>query len=356
MKDCLPESWQKRINSRVMPYVLDMEGDRASLLRNGRLVGEMDFQQGQINTSEKVLLTPHEVPLVVKLPKKSVLSREISLPAAAKENLRQVIAYELDRFTPFNASQVYFDYKVLRLDDSGERLTVQVVVVPLKKLQSVFEPLQAANIPVDVVTAEGLDEGLNFLPKAARPGINLKRVIKRGAPAFIILSLIIGLLVMPLLQQRKIAIEMQAWENNLRNKAQQVLALREQLETQQQDLETVRQQWRKTPPLVNVLKELTDLLPNDTSLQKLDIKGNQLTMRGLSAQASSLISLLEKSPGFTDPHFLSSVTQQRGKELFNLSAQIVMPFPLSGETQPVPEGAAANNKGDKSRAATGGKG
>ena len=334
---CMPEKWRRRINSHVMPFHLEISGSLGRLLRDGHVVGEIDFDHEQVNAPEKVLLAPHEVPLVVRIPKSWVLMRDITLPLAARENLRQVIGFEMDRFTPFTVDQVYYDYKVKGSDNAGERLNVQVVVVPLRKIQPVLDLLTREGIAVDVITAEGLDESLNFLPKAARPKVNLKRLVKRGFPVLLIFSLVIALMLAPLMQKRKIAIEMQAWENNARKKANAVLKLREQLDQEISALEETRALWTQAPPLVNVLKELTDLLPNDTSLQQLDIKGNEVTMRGLSLQASSLISLLENAPGFDDPHFLSPVTQQRGKELFNLSARIVMPFPLTGEISKTPQ-------------------
>jgi hypothetical protein len=68
----------------------------------------------------------------------------------------------------------------------------------------------------------------------------------------------------------------------------------------------------------------------------METKGTELIINGTSGQASSLIGLLQKAPGFDDPHFLSPVTQQRGKELFNLSATINMPFPREpGMERPV---------------------
>jgi len=66
-------------------------------------------------------------------------------------------------------------------------------------------------------------------------------------------------------------------------------------------------------------------LPDDTYLQQLEIKGKRMVIRGLSGQASALIGLLEQSPLFQGPRFLSPVTRQRDKELFHLEAVIGIP-------------------------------
>ena len=41
------------------------------------------------------------------IPESSTLTRNLSLPAAAEDNLRQVLGFEMDRQTPFKADQVH---------------------------------------------------------------------------------------------------------------------------------------------------------------------------------------------------------------------------------------------------------
>lgn len=56
------------------------------------------------------------------------LVRRVSMPAATEENLRQVLAFEMDRLTPFRAEEVYFDYHVVSRDAAGGQLGVQLAV------------------------------------------------------------------------------------------------------------------------------------------------------------------------------------------------------------------------------------
>ncbi len=51
--------------------------------------------------------------LILRLTGQEAIQKELALPAAVKENLSQVVAYELDRYTPFKAEQVYFAVKPL---------------------------------------------------------------------------------------------------------------------------------------------------------------------------------------------------------------------------------------------------
>jgi general secretion pathway protein L len=69
-----------------------------------------------------------------------------------------------------------------------------------------------------------------------------------------------------------------------------------------------------------VLRELTELLPNDAwlTLVALDAKGVELT--GQATTASALIPLLENSPRFERVEFASPVTRGRDREQFRIQA------------------------------------
>ena len=69
-----------------------------------------------------------------------------------------------------------------------------------------------------------------------------------------------------------------------------------------------------------VLRELTELLPNDAwlTLVSLDAKGVELT--GQANAASGLIPLLENSPRFERVEFASPVTRGRDREQFRIQA------------------------------------
>lgn len=324
---CLPAAIAERITSRVNPFILELGTDSARLYRDGRQLGEIHLGGAVIDPSVAALLKPHEHPLSILLPSDWVLNRTVALPAAAQENLRQVIGFELDRFTPFSAAQVYFDYQLNTRDGDADMLSVDVALAPRKRVDGWLEALRSAGIAVDTLSAAGLWDDANLLPPELRPRLNLKRLAQRMLPVTLVIVLLGAAMALPLWQKREIAIAMQSREAALRGKAQEVIKLRENVDKEIKSLEKIRDQWQAFPPVLDVLQVLTKLLPDDTSLQRMEVKGNTLTINGTSSSASSLIGLLQESPAFDAPHFLSPVTQQRGKEVFNLSARINMPFP-----------------------------
>ncbi len=324
---CLPGALAERVASGVTPYILEIRGERAELYRDGKKLGEVLLGSTVVDPAVSALLKSHEHPLAVLLPVDWLLSRTIALPAAARENLRQVISFELDRFTPFSAEQVYFDFHLNARREGADMLPVEVALVPRKRVDDWLGVLRSAGIAVDSLSAAGLWDDANLLPPALRPRLNLKRLAQRMAPAALVVVLLATAMALPLWQKREIAISLQSREAALRGKAGKVMELRERADEEIKALEVIRDQWQTFPPVLDVLQVLTNLLPDDTSLQRMEVKGKTLTINGTSSSASSLIGLLQNSPAFDNPHFLSPVTQQRGKEVFNLAANINMPFP-----------------------------
>ncbi len=64
--------------------------------------------------------------------------------------------------------------------------------------------------------------------------------------------------------------------------------------------------------------------PDDTWLNRIDIRGNEIQIQGESSTAEMLISLVDSSPLFQNPQFRSPVTQvpRSERERFHLSAEL----------------------------------
>ena len=67
---------------------------------------------------------------------------------------------------------------------------------------------------------------------------------------------------------------------------------------------------RQSPVKLPLIQELSQKLPKDTWVTRVSIKRDQVEVRGYSASASKLISLLEQSNFFKDTQFKGSVTTQ----------------------------------------------
>ena len=84
--------------------------------------------------------------VVVALPAAQVLRKTIMLPAAVEENLKQALAYDLDRHTPFKADEVYFDATVVGRDVAKNEIRVDWVAA-LKTVVTKLADARKAGAP-----------------------------------------------------------------------------------------------------------------------------------------------------------------------------------------------------------------
>jgi general secretion pathway protein L len=79
---------------------------------------------------------------VLCLPRSEAAFNRILLPAAARENLAQVLEYELEQLVPLPRDQVYFDYSVRPLGE--DRLEVLLMCIPRAVVRGYLEALEEA--------------------------------------------------------------------------------------------------------------------------------------------------------------------------------------------------------------------
>ena len=66
--------------------------------------------------------------------------------------------------------------------------------------------------------------------------------------------------------------------------------------------------------IVELIDEISRVLPDHTWIARLDLKGSELQIQGQSSAASSLIRIIESSPWFENVRFTSPVVQISGTD------------------------------------------
>src|SRR5688500_3048862 len=78
----------------------------------------------------------------LRLARDEALVRRVWLPAATEENLAQVIGFEMDRFTPFRAEDVYFDHRIVARDAASAQVQVEIAVARREAVDAKVERLR----------------------------------------------------------------------------------------------------------------------------------------------------------------------------------------------------------------------
>jgi general secretion pathway protein L len=269
--------------------------------------------------------------LALCLPQEAVLRRRLLLPDAARDNLRQIGTFEMDRQTPFRPDQVYYDLRELPGPAPAGRIAAELIAVPRAAVDAKLEHLRNAGIAIDAVDLCEGDKrlGVNLLPQGmARVHRDPRRRLNlalAGAAALLLL-LCLG----KWLDNREDALTaMQAQVDDMHADAQKVSLLRKQLEDSAGASGFLARRKTESVAVVDVLQDLTARIPDDTWLERFTVDGNggHIGMQGQSAKASSLIDVLQNSKLLTGANFQGVIQRDpaTNKERFYLDAQLRKP-------------------------------
>ncbi len=255
------------------------------------------------------------------------LVKVFKLPAVAEENLRQVVAFEMDRLTPFKATQVYFDVRVLERLAQTRQIRVELALVPRPKLDLILDELAALDWRPDRVDVDGGPGGLGdyLLPdRFRRPTGRLPKILTIASSVLLFL-LALAVVGLPILKNRGMLAELQREVKLAGKVAQEVQGLREDAEKLANENGFLSQKKRQEPAMVDMLEELTKVIPDQTSLNGLQYRERKVIVQGQSPAASSLIELIEASPYFKNTSFVSPVTKDvsNGQERFQIASEVV---------------------------------
>jgi len=248
--------------------------------------------------------------LHLRLPRAAVFTRTVTLPSAAAANLRRVLRFEMDRLTPFAEQEVLFDCRVVGRRTDKQQLDVELAVTRKTPIETPLAQLEAAGHPPWSVDGPGLWEGANLLRgeashrNPATPASTWWAIVLLGI-------LVIAVLATPLWQARSVVVELDGRLQQARQQAGTVTRLQRQLDDASALTNFVRLRRQERVPTVELLRALTEDLPDDTWLQQLAIRGDNVELQGESARATLLIELLEQSPYFDSVAFRAPLTKAR---------------------------------------------
>ncbi|MGI9418822.1 MAG: PilN domain-containing protein [Geminicoccaceae bacterium] len=266
------------------------------------------------------------LPITARLASHLGMRRLIELPLSAKDDLHQLLAFELDRLTPFKADNVYFAWRIKDADSKTGRMKVALEVAPKVIVDRALDLASAHGRDIDRVELEctGTDcEPLDLLPRnhGDKPAGNwLSRLLR--LTTLILLAVAIAL---PIRKQMTVIDRLEAEIATVRALAEESLVLREQLAFISDEAGFLADTRSSRPTMTEALAELTRLIPDQSHMLQLRISDRSVDLNGLAEKASDLLAILDESPMLTSPRFKSPVTkdQRSGKERFQISVDLL---------------------------------
>jgi general secretion pathway protein L len=300
-------------------------------LKRGRVVSSLpDADNGSdpLDALSQIAKARPGAKIDLLLPLAACFERRIEIPATAERQGRSILALDFERSTPFKLSDVYTGHTFVPSKDRKGWLSASQFVVKRKFVDRTIESIEALGLKVDrldVWNADGQTPvGLNFFDRSgdAAPSSASRR--PRLLMSAVVLGLAVSALWMDLSRREAALAALELDVSAARQKAEVLRNERTVAEVARKDSDAVRAYKSGQLPSVEILDQMTRLLPDDVFLNDVTIEGDLVDVSGQAKSSSAVISLLERSPAFKDATFTSPVTfdANADKERFSLRLRL----------------------------------
>jgi len=336
LSQAMPLAWKQKLQYAQRRVTLSLKPDSLSVgvdknrtlspLQTISMAQDPSLQKQQVED----LLIDHELqeaPRFLLLDLDSVLNTQMQLPLAAEPNLAQVLSFEMDRQTPFKASDVYYDWKILHRGSESGKIKLDLFVVPRADVDGQVKSasdwgFQLAG--VDILDGERT-MGLNLLPADRRVrSANRKARLNfaLGGAFAILLALVMAQSLS--LRSHQVA-ELEQAITEVQGEARAVSQVKKQIGDSSEAAGFLATKRAETPLSIAVLADITRILPDDTYLDRLVITKSSVQLQGKSQNAQQLIELVNQSDLLDDAAFRGStrLDARSGLEIFEVNAVVV---------------------------------
>lgn len=322
----LPISLRRMVRTQLPRLVLEMHETNAFSAywkQDGKYqpLGEYSLNDDDIDlfSAPPKRLTKTQHLVEVQLDPQQGLSLDQRFPDAIQENLTQVVGFQLDRLTPFSTDRAYYSAKQLKHHKKSKEIDVNVQVIPKQHADRVIDRLRKVGAPdINLVSVAGGDPSI---PIGTTTQEDLEQCWSWIPLGFMVLALIAALALPTAYKYYRLQ-SLQTSVAELRKNSSSQLEIRDRLMAAEEALTFLSDRRISSPVALDVIERLSGELPKHTWLDRLQLKGNELYIRGESKQALTLIDQLENSRQLSAVKFVSPVTRnsKTGSDKFQIQA------------------------------------
>ncbi len=263
-------------------------------------------------------------PVVIRLEGSLGLRRVVDLPLTARHDLDTLLRFELDRLTAFKADDVRFVWEVLETDRKSNRMQVQLDIVPnhiIDEALDLITPWHQQIVRIELQSGSTA-RALDLMPAS------IEHVSEKSWSRHLLPVLSLGFaavaVTLPIYDQQSRLQSLETEIDALAERAEDGLAMIRTLDELTEKVRFLTKEERGHPHVIEILGELTKLIPDDGYLTELSVQGTKLEFRGFSSDPKGLIDLMEASPLLPAPELVSpeSGGEDAGKQPFHVTLDL----------------------------------
>lgn len=330
MLDLVPARWRRAESGPAHALVVAWDEADATaelLLRRDRReasLGRFTLDEAGLRLGRAMLGNRRAPATVLRLPAGFLLERQVTLPLAAEQGLDRVVRYEMDRFTPFAADEVFWNCAVLRRDRAQGKLALGIALVPRARVLPMIEALAQIKLVPGLLEVAAPGSAVRRIP-LGEPDLRRERLRRR---AFAVAAGACGALAvvaagLPFLLQSRAVGTMEARIAALKPRVAEAEALRRHMAAAAAGSDAITSERVRVGDALQAVASLTDILGDDTHLIGLVLHQRQVTLEGQSAAAAKLITSLSADPMIRNAAFAAPVMRsETGADLFSIKAEV----------------------------------
>lgn len=256
------------------------------------------------------------------LPESQLLRLSLQIAQEAVPHLDAVLRHQLPLLTPFQREQVYVCH--LPVGQASGKTVLELIVLPRSQIDETLAAL--AQLKLDVTQLRPFSDAnrsdCNLLPPR-RPQHSLPTRLTRMLIPINIL-LLATVIALPLWQQQQQISELQQQRDSVRQEAAEVYRVRQALEQIELIQQQLYQQQNRPTSSLQLLATLSNQLSDQAWINQFEWQDARLHLKGEASDASSLISVLDSVPAFSNVRFSSPVTRNpdSNKERFSIEIEL----------------------------------
>ena len=213
------------------------------------------------------------------VPPQGVLQEVLTLPDIGAGDVRDLLAHQIDRLTPYPPERVHFAWERIGRAQEPGQMRVRLTVVPRAVTDPMLDALahcERAPDHVAVVEKEGAIRALVPLRDAGRPRRGRQPALGRGLAVCAVLALLC--IAWPVAERYVLKRQLEAEAGHLAPQARAAATIRSAAERVLAEAAALAERSRAGAKVSTVLKTLSEHLPDDAWVEKVTIEGATVTL------------------------------------------------------------------------------
>ncbi len=240
-------------------------------------------------------------PVTLVIPRSWAIVKTADFPPTVRENLSDVISYELDRLTPLTPERAFYDFRLLPGDSA--RICIELAAAKSETIQPYLDALAQKGLTIHRIAVSGA-EGMNLLDKGRHHAPKTPIAL-----TLVLLTVLIALgllrLVSPLqIEERRIA-AIDAEIASRKGEVGKIESLKKEIDAAGQEINAIRGFKTSRPVMLDLLREMTRVLPKNVWLSRVRFTESTVEIEGYAASATDIVPKLEASGYFKKVEFSS---------------------------------------------------